>query len=176
MFGPVRHFQDVGELRSDLKSSRHLASSFYCVKGFEVRLKSLLLFLTVSATSAAALSQVSININVPGFVQIAPPSPRYEAVPRPLRGQVWVPGRWVWNEREYVWRAGLWQSERPDYVYAPGRWVTGDGGWRWAEDQWRRRPDAHRRHKEGDRQESEDDERHDDARHCPPGQAKKGRC
>jgi hypothetical protein len=170
------HLQDFGEILSGLKSSSSSVSSFHRVKGFTVRLKPFLLFLTVSATSAAALSQVSININVPGFVQIAPPSPRYEAVPRPLPGRIWVPGRWAWNEREYVWRTGQWQSARPDYVYAPGRWVVGDGGWRWSEDQWHRRPEGRRGRNEDNRHESEDDERHDDARHCPPGQAKKGRC
>ena len=41
-------------------------------------------------------------------------------VPGPRPGQVWVQGRWVWNERDYVWQGGRWQQDRPDYVYRPG--------------------------------------------------------
>ena len=140
-----------------------------------MRLKTFMLCLAVGTASSSALSQVSVHINVPGVVQMAPPPPRYEPVPRAMPGQVWVPGRWAWNEREYVWQAGQWQGARPDYVYAPGRWVAADGGWRWSEDQWRRRPGGHREHGGGDRYE-ESGERHGDGYHCPPGQAKKGRC
>ncbi|WP_338034310.1 hypothetical protein [Komagataeibacter melaceti] len=38
-----------------------------------------------------------------------PPPPRYEVVPRPRRGYVWAPGRWVWYQRGYVWRRGGWR-------------------------------------------------------------------
>jgi len=122
-----------------------------------------------------APAQVSVHINVPGIVQIAPPAPRYEAAPGPRPGQVWVPGRWVWDERNYAWRQGYWQAARPDYVYAPGRWMRADGGWHWVDDQWRQR--EHR----GDRDDvSRHDGRHENDHHggvhCPPGQAKKGRC
>ena len=69
-----------------------------------------------AAATFPALGQVNININVPGIVQMAPPPPRYEMVPGPRPGQVWVQGRWVWNERDYVWQGGRWQQDRPDYV------------------------------------------------------------
>lgn len=142
-----------------------------------MRLAHFLLLITASAASSGALSQVSVNINVPGLVQVAPPPPRYESVPRAMQGQVWIPGRWEWNERAYAWRPGQWQRARPDYVYAPGRWVAGDGGWRWSEDQWRRREQRHDRSEEyGDRREQRHEEQHRGEYHCPPGQAKKGRC
>jgi hypothetical protein len=139
----------------------------------------------LAATALSAGAQVSVNINVPGLVQMAPPQPRYEPMPDPRAGQVWVPGRWQWNGRDYVWRGGYWQVARPDYLYAPGQWVQVDGGWRWREGDWRR---AERRERRDERYEREERrERHgwrdDDDRgrghdgyHCPPGQAKKGNC
>lgn len=139
--------------------------------------------LALSSASFVTLAQVSININVPGLIQAAPPPPRYEAVPRAVQGQVWVPGRWAWDDREYAWRRGQWQPARTDYVYAPGRWVAADGGWRWSGEQWQRRSEG-RGKRHDDRRERRDDDRYDGDRgdrqgsgeHCPPGQAKKGRC
>lgn len=123
-----------------------------------------------AAATLPAFGQVNININVPGLVQMAPPPPRYEVMPGPRPGQVWVPGRWVWNDRDYVWQAGRWQQDRPDYVYAPGRWVQASGGWRWVDDQWKPgKPPKEGKHGHGHDQD-------DDGYHCPPGQAKKGRC
>ena len=84
-------------------------------------------FLLTAALAASALSasaQVSVNINVPGLIQVAPPTPRYEPMPGPRSGQVWVPGHWQWGGRDYVWRGGYWQTARPDYAYAPGGMTT----------------------------------------------------
>ena len=64
--------------------------------------------------SVPAFAQVTVNIQVPGLVQLAPPPPRVERVPPPRRDQVWIPGHWQWNERDYVWRA-------PDSGSALGR-------------------------------------------------------
>lgn len=124
-----------------------------------------------AAATFPALGQVNININVPGIVQMAPPPPRYEMVPGPRPGQVWVQGRWVWNERDYVWQGGRWQQDRPDYVYAPGRWVQASGGWRWVDDQWKPGKQKNGKHSNHDH-----DDHGDGGYHCPPGQAKKGRC
>ena len=128
------------------------------------------------AGANASLAQVSVNITVPGFVQVAPPPPRYEPMPRARPGNVWVPGHWVWNERAYAWRGGYWQPARADHVYAPGRWVQADGGWRWAEGDWRRAERRHGRDDERRHGHDRDREHGPDGYHCPPGQAKKGRC
>ena len=112
------------------------------------------------ATPLVAPAQVSVNINVPGIIAVAPPAPRYEVVPAPRSGQIWIQGNWTWGSNDYVWRPGRWEPARPDYDYAPGRWVKADGGYRWVEGNWKSKgkggghgPD-----------------------HCPPGQAKKGNC
>lgn len=133
----------------------------------------LLLAALMAAAVLPAAAQVSVHINV---VQAAPPPPRYERLPGPRAGQVWVPGHWQWNERAYAWRGGYWQPARRDYAYAPGGWVRVNDGWRWREGDWRR---AERRaeRREDWRREERRHGRHDDGHgHCPPGQAKKGRC
>ncbi|NVM91467.1 YXWGXW repeat-containing protein [Variovorax sp. SG517] len=141
--------------------------------------------LSILTIPLAATAQVSVNINVPGLVMTAPPPPRYEPLPPPRGGFVWVPGRWVWDGRAYAWHAGGWQPARAGYVYAPGRWIEDRGGWRWNDGDWRREARREARRE----REWEEDRRHDryerDHRHghdrdrgdfCPPGQAKKGNC
>lgn len=138
----------------------------------------LLLAALMAAAVLPATAQVSVHINLPGVVQAAPPPPRYERMPGPRAGQVWVPGHWQWNGRDYAWRGGYWQAARRDYAYAPGAWVRVDDGWRWREGDWRRAERRAERREERRREERRHDRHghghgHD---HCPPGQAKKGRC
>lgn len=133
------------------------------------------LFLSAVVATAAlstAQAQVSVNITIPGLVQIAPPAPRVERMPSPRVGKVWVPGSWQWNGRDYAWRVGYWQAARQDYSFTPGRWIRADGGWRWVDGSWRR---AERRDDRHERREDRRDDRHGHG-HCPPGQAKKGNC
>ena len=113
----------------------------------------------LAAVPLFAAAQVSVNLNVPGLVTVAPPPPRYEPVPHPRGGQVWVGGFWAWQHNNYVWRPGYWQAARPDYDYVPGRWVPVHGGYRWDEGQWKG-------HGKGGPH----------GYHCPPGHAKKGQC
>lgn len=133
-----------------------------------MKVSALLIAAALAASAVPAVAQVSVNINLP-LVQVAPPAPRYEPMPGPRSGQVWVPGHWQWNQRAYVWRAGFWQAARPDYAYAPGRWVQADGGWRWMEGNWRRAERPRHADHGGDHGGG-------GHQHCPPGQAKKGRC
>lgn len=140
-----------------------------------MRITHTLLAATMAASTLPALAQVSVNINVPGLVQVAPPAPRYESRPRPRPGQVWVPGHWQWNDRAYDWRPGYWVAARPDYAYAPGQWVRADGGWRWREGDWRRAERRERRYHDDDRGHRHGHGGHG-GYHCPPGQAKKGNC
>ncbi|BDT68674.1 hypothetical protein os1_28600 [Comamonadaceae bacterium OS-1] len=128
--------------------------------------------LVATAAFTSAQAQVSVNITLPGLVQIAPPAPRLERVPSPQVGQVWVPGSWQWNGRDYAWHGGYWQAARPDHSFTPGRWIRADGGWRWVDGSWRQAERREERH--DDRHDRDDDHRGNG--HCPPGQAKKGRC
>jgi hypothetical protein len=142
-----------------------------------------LLAALISAVPLMAAAQVSVNIQVPGLVGVAPPPPRFERMPGPRPGPIWVPGRWPWAGNAYAWRGGYWQAARPDYDYVPGRWVRADGGWRWMEGDWRR--GAYERRERYERRYDDDQgDRHHrhggwdngPGYHCPPGQAKKGNC
>jgi len=105
-----------------------------------MRLFHSLALVCLAVATTPGWTQVSVHINVPGIVQMAPPPPRYEAVPRGAPNQVWVPGRWAWNDRQYAWQPGHLQRARIDYMYAHGQWIPADGGWRWSEETWRPKP------------------------------------
>ena len=55
-----------------------------------------------AALPLAASGQVSVNINVPGVIAVAPPPPRVEYMPGPRPGQVWVQGNWYWHQGDYA--------------------------------------------------------------------------
>lgn len=150
------------------------------------RISCLALAIAALAVPLGAGAQVSVNINVPGLITVEPPAPRYEPMPGPRGGQVWVPGHWQWAGNAYAWRGGYWQPAREGYDWAPGRWVPADGGWRWVEGGWRQgrrdrdwegRRDWERDHERWERRHGRDRDDDDQGRyHCPPGQAKKGNC
>jgi hypothetical protein len=99
-------------------------------------IKRVLLVSAVAATlGAAAPASSAADI----YVQVAPPVPRYEVVPTPRRGWVWVPGYWDWRGHRYDWVRGHWVRERPGYVYYGPRWVERRGGWHMEHGRWGRR-------------------------------------
>lgn len=120
--------------------------------------------LVVSLATAAALlpmaasAQVSVNINVPGIISVAPPAPRVEYVPAPRPGHLWIQGNWHWHQGDYAWRPGYWQRARPDHAWAAGRWVPVGGGYRWVDGGWR--PHGKRHHQRHDRHDYDDDDDH----------------
>lgn len=67
-----------------------------------------------------------------------PPLPRYERLPQPRPGYVWVPGHWIWSSRQrrYVWVDGRWTRNRPGFRYAGSRWVFRNGEWHFIPGQW----------------------------------------
>jgi WXXGXW repeat (2 copies) len=81
------------------------------------------------AAPFAARAQVSIDVG------LAPPAPRYEAVPPPRAGFVWAPGHWGWNGA-WVWGPGRWVAARPGYRWAPGAWVHRGPRWHYVEGHW----------------------------------------
>lgn len=141
------------------------------------KLYALLLTGAMLAAPTLASAQVSVNIHVPGLITMAPPPPRMEPMPGPRSGYVWAPGHWQWRGNDYAWREGHWQRARSGYDFEPGRWVPANGGWRWVEPNWK--PGKHKAKGKGHGPKHDrryDDYGHGGGYHCPPGQAKKGRC
>ncbi|WP_229506955.1 YXWGXW repeat-containing protein [Pseudoduganella rivuli] len=81
---------------------------------------------------AQALAQVDVNL----VIGNAPPPPRFESIPQPRRGYVWVPGYWNWNGHRHVWTSGHWEPERLGYQYRPSTWVREADGWRMEPGTW----------------------------------------
>jgi len=75
------------------------------------------------------------------YVNIAPPAPRYEVMPAPRHGHVWVPGHYVaQNHNRFAWVSGHWVRERPGYAFNNPHWVQrGNGTWYLAGGNWERR-------------------------------------
>ncbi|SAK47774.1 Tat pathway signal sequence domain-containing protein [Caballeronia calidae] len=65
----------------------------------------------------------------------APPAPRYEPVPPPRAGFVWVTGHWSWEGR-YVWQAGRWMEARAGQRWVPGVWAPFRGQYRYVPGHW----------------------------------------
>jgi len=72
------------------------------------------------------------------YVDIAPPAPRYEAVPAPRPGYVWIPGFWDWRGHRHVRTKGHWEHERAGYAWVPNRWEQRDGRWTLEHGRWER--------------------------------------
>ncbi len=72
------------------------------------------------------------------IVDVAPPELRYEVVPAPRHGRVWVPGYWYWSGRHHVWHRGYWVSERRGWHYVNPRWEHDHGRWHYYDGRWER--------------------------------------
>jgi hypothetical protein len=97
-------------------------------------------------------------------IRIAPPPPRWEAVPRPRHGYVWAPGYWDWRGNRHEWIVGSWIAERAGYNYVAPAWQQRDGRWFMEASRWNERgrdrdhdgiPDRYERH--GARQDRDHD-------------------
>lgn len=85
--------------------------------------------LTLGAAALMPLpSMAQSGVNV--FVTAAPPAARYESIPAPRSGQVWVPGYWNWEGNRHVWIAGHFEAVRNGYQYQRSEWARDNDGWR----------------------------------------------
>lgn len=102
-----------------------------------MKFKSLLLIsaLSVSAGFLTPLSSAQAQGDI--GVRIAPPPPRYEIIPPPQGGYIWVPGYWRWNGYRHVWKRGHWMRERVGYRYYAPHWEQAPNGtWHFREYRW----------------------------------------
>jgi hypothetical protein len=91
------------------------------------RNKMLLGALVASAIGAIPLqSAAAVSLSI----DVAPPPPRYEAVPAPRAGFVWAPGYWDYgSNKRYGWKTGHWERQRAGMAYHADRWEQRDGHW-----------------------------------------------
>ena len=92
------------------------------------------LALAALGTLSAAPAFAESNIGLRG----APPEARYERMPPPRHGQVWVPGHWEPRGHRNVWIAGTYVQERPGYRYVAPAWAPYDGRWDRQRGGWQR--------------------------------------
>ncbi len=107
----------------------------------------------ISAAVAAAIVIVGFSaLAMPGesearvsadiAIQVAPPPVRYEPVPPPRMGYVWVPGYWNWQHHRHVWVGGTWVRARHGYAYYPHRWEQRGDRWYLERGRWDRDGDG----------------------------------
>lgn len=112
--------------------------------------KALIVALVAAGSAGAIVLPTPAGASTGVYVQIAPPAPRYEVVPAPRHGYVWVPGYWDWRGRHHVWVKGVWVRERAGYRYRPHQWVEHGGRWELNRGGWDRDrdgiPDRYDRH------------------------------
>lgn len=99
---------------------------------------------TLPAAQAGPNAAVVVQTGSPMMaVQYGPPPPpRYEAMPGPRRGMVWVEGHWEWRGHRHVWVDGYWVRARPGYHYRQPIWVDRGGRWEWRRGGWDRDGDG----------------------------------
>ena len=68
-----------------------------------------------------------------------PPHERIEKpTPQQDPGSVWVGGRWVWQNNNYVWTPGRWMRPQAGFrTWVPGHWAHEPQGWYYVEGYWR---------------------------------------
>lgn len=96
------------------------------------------LLLAALATCSIGVLPLPASAAVGIYLDIAPPAPRYEVVPAPRVGYVWVPGYYDWRGNRHVWVRGHWERERRGYFYHPTRWEQRDGRWYLERGRWDR--------------------------------------
>jgi hypothetical protein len=126
-----------------------------------------------AATSLTGLSIPIASAHSSPHVNVyfgSPPPPRYERIPAPRRGYVWVNGYWDIKRNRHVWHHGHWERVRPGHYYAQPAWVKRNRGWELHRGEWRRGdidrdgiPNRYDRDRDGDRVSN----RRDDAPNNP---------
>jgi hypothetical protein len=107
--------------------------------------------LILAALLASSATAFSLPAAAEIYVNIAPPAPRYEVVPAPRVGYVWIPGYYDWRGNRHVWTRGRWERERHGYYYHPTRWTERDGRWALEKGRWDRERFVDNRRPMGDR-------------------------
>ena len=90
----------------------------------------------LGALVASSFGAIALPAQAELIVTVAPPAPRYEAVPAPRRGYEWEAGHYRWNGHRHVWHSGVWVRSRHGYVYTAPRWEERDGRYVYQPRRW----------------------------------------
>jgi hypothetical protein len=128
-------------MNGHLKSDRHaIATILKRLSGeWNMSVKKVLVSALLAAGMVGAVAIPLPSAAAELYINIAPPAPRYEAVPEPRTGYVWAPGYWNYQTDNHVWVPGTSYPVREGYVYQPHRWVEREGRWNLQEGRWDRR-------------------------------------
>ena len=96
------------------------------------------LLLAALATASIGVLPLPASADVGIYLDVAPPTPRYEVVPAPRAGFIWAPGYWDWRNGRHHWVKGHWVRERHGYYWHPDRWEQSDGRWVFRRGAWDR--------------------------------------
>ncbi len=88
---------------------------------------------SIAGLSVPAVASVDVGV----YFRSAPPPNRFERVPPPRRGYVWINGYWDVRHRRHVWHEGYWVHSRPGYYYARPAWVQRNHRWELERGEWR---------------------------------------
>ncbi len=97
--------------------------------------RNILLCALIALGPAALPAAAQINITID--LGVAPPPPRYEAVPPPRSGYAWAPGYWRWEDQRHTWAQGRWIEARSGSYWVADRWEPRDGRHYYAPGHWK---------------------------------------
>ncbi|QJR13771.1 YXWGXW repeat-containing protein [Usitatibacter palustris] len=98
-------------------------------------MRKILAGLLIAGSAATMPSVASAAVDV--YLNFGPPPVRYEPIPAPRRGYVWVPGYWDYRYNRHAWVQGTWVRERPGYYYAQPVWLNDGGRWHLSQGGWK---------------------------------------
>lgn len=98
--------------------------------------RKLLFAVATVASLSAPLAQANPNWSI--GINIGPPPVRYEPVPVPRVGYLWVPGCWEWQGNRHVWIGGHYIREKHHHHYQPSYWNERGGRWYYTPGRWNR--------------------------------------
>ena len=90
-----------------------------------------ILFFIMIAVSFTAFAQI--------YVTARPIAPKIAKPKQPSPAHVWVEEDWNTREGKYEYSGGHWKlPPHPGWVWVPGRWIHDNKGWQWIQGRWRR--------------------------------------
>ena len=92
-------------------------------------------------THTAAAATATDSGPPPRYVTKTPPPPAYTETPPPTPrpGDVWVPGWFKWDGRDFEWVTGRWMTPpRGTHEWVPGAWSEreSDRQWQFVDGHW----------------------------------------